>query len=344
MKNNKSRIFQYDFIRAFAIITVVASHVLTNFENTHAEFKIKEYLNTIIRFSVPIFLFLSGVLFRTTADFEYLKKKFLRVLIPYSIVSIPALAFLVWKNNWNFSNLPEIILSYIFGYGFGYYFVFLILFMYILGYLVVKGKLIEKINLILFTSFALQFVWLAFDEFIYAKFGFRDIIIHQFNLNDLVFYLNPLTWSFFFILGFWYQKKENKDFIAKQKAYITTILILVFALYNLRIFFKFGDYTPYGSIIWSVFSTAIILFLTNMNVEKWKSSKAINYLSINSFGIFLIHYFFIYFLVEIEKSTGINFPYVATLIFFPAIILASIAVISAVKKIGGKKSMWIIGS
>lgn len=306
--------------------------------------EIKEYINTIGRFSVPIFLFLSGLFFRTNGDFKYLKDKVLKVLIPYSIISIPATIFLIWKYKWSFANLPEIIFSYLFGYKFGYFFIFIIILTYIIGFLVTKISLKKNINKFLIISFVLQLAWLAVDELVYKKFNLYDKYFYQFQINELIFYRMPITWFSFFALGLWYQDEKSKQLVKKLKNYIFVALGPSFLLYNARIYFNFGDYTPYGSIIWSVFSTLMILSLLNINTENWKLKKLIEYISVRSFAIFLIHYFFLYTLVEIERLTSLKFVYAETLIFFPAIFVATLAVISAVKKITGKYSTWIIGA
>lgn len=320
-------------------------HTLTVFADTPNEVNIKEYLNTVLRFGVAIFIFLAGFFFRQNADWSYIKSKLLKVLVPYTIVSIFASALLVYINNWNLSNVKEIIFSYLLGYKFGYYFIPVIIMMYFLGYLFVRTGLLKHINKLLVLATALQFGWLIFDEQIYQRFDLYNKHFLQFQANELIFYLMPLTWLFFFVLGLWYQKKESIEIVKKEKRTINLVLIFTIILLNLQIFMHFGDYTPHGSIIWSLLCTAIILFLVNLNYDGYilKFRRQIEYLSKESYSIFLLNFFFIYGVFEIEKRADVNFPYWAVLILFPVVFLLTIGVIEVVKRIFGSKSVWIIG-
>ena len=94
MKTNSGRIFQYDLMRAVAIIAVVMTHSMTKFYHTPLEISISQWLNTFMRASIPVFLFLAGLFFHYKADFNYLKQKFIRVLVPYTIFFIPSTIYI----------------------------------------------------------------------------------------------------------------------------------------------------------------------------------------------------------------------------------------------------------
>jgi membrane-bound acyltransferase YfiQ involved in biofilm formation len=340
----KERIFKYDFIRAFAIITVVMSHIFTTFAVTNFEYGLKEYINTILRFSVVIFIFLAGFFFKDVKDLSYLKTKVLRVLVPYSIVSIFATLFLAWKFSWGVDHIVELALSYLFGYQFGYYFILLIIINYIFGYIFVRTNLIKHINKLLLATFILQSIWLMIDESVYRYFNLSNVNFFQFQLNDFFFYRMPLTWLFFFVLGLWYRTEAAKKLVEKYRAWIFALTAASFIILNLQIYFNTGEYTPYGSIIWSVFSTLITLSIVNLNVENIGFKNAINYLSKYSYFIYLIHYFFIYLIIEYARMRGITVPYYLTLVFFPAIMLLSVLITELVKLIFRDKAKAIIGA
>lgn len=340
----KPRIFQYDFIRAFAIISVVFIHVFTSFANTSAEIETKEYINTIFRFGTVIFIFLAGFFFRKNADSKYIKDRLKKILIPYTLISIPATAYLIYSQNWDISNWPEIILSYIFGYKFGFYFIFIIVLLTLIGYVLVKTKLIRHTNKLLIIAIIIQFLWLAIDELIYKNFGFYDKYFFQFRLNDLIIARSLFTWGFFFVLGLWYQEQKSKDLISKYKKWFNFGLLASFIILNIQILFNLGDYTPHGSIIWSIFSSLIIIFLLNLNVEKIKRRAGINYISRISYGIYLVHFFIIYLIFELEKELSIDIPYFTTLLISPVVLFLSIGIVEILRRIFKDKSMWVIGA
>jgi hypothetical protein len=74
----------------------------------------------------------------------------------------------------------------------------------------------------------------------------------------LIFARSIFTWGFFFALGLWYQEQKSKDLISKYKKYLNLGLILSFLILNIQIFLKIGDFTPHGSIIWSIYSSLTI--------------------------------------------------------------------------------------
>ena len=342
---DKKRIYEYDFLRAFAITTVILSHVFTKFDKTPLEYVIKEYINTLIRFSVPMFLFLAGALSKTEkiGSKRYWLKKIIRVAIPYFVFAIPGLLYPIWKYAWTASNWREITASLILGYKFGHFYIFIIITTYFLAYLSYKLKLFRHINLFLFISFILQLLWLALDETIFLKFGLHDEGYLQFNVQELIFYRNPFTWFYFYVLGLWYQENKHQKIISKNKVLIAITTLFLTISYILMRLFNYGDYTPYGSIIWSIYSVGWIFTILSINLKNLKLKQIITYISHRSYTIYLIHYAFIYLLTELSEIYDIKFQYWTNLIFFPLILSISLAIIYVVKRILKGRSPLVIG-
>ncbi len=344
--NNKKRIFKYDLIRAIAILSVLGAHIFTSFASSPNEVIIKEYINTIFRFAVTLFIFLAGFFFHDDKSFSYLKQKIIRVMTPYTFVSIFAITLLIIRYSWKISDWPKTVLSFILGYGYGYYFIPLIIMIYILGYLFVRWNLFKKKWTLLMLATIAQLTWMAIDEWIYHTFNFYNIHLYQFRLNDLLFYRLPIAWILFFALGIWYKSKENQQLVKRYKRWIWLSLGAVFLINNIQIFYKIGDYTPHGSIIWSVLCSFLALALVTIDYEPKDGlfKKAVVYLSKKSYSIFLVHYFFIYFIFMYQKNHSIDIPYWAVLIVYPYVLFASILVVEAIRKLTGKYSYILIGS
>lgn len=106
--NAKKRIFYYDFLRCFAILSVIACHVfaipvvrISNFGSGLWYYSL--FLNTLRDIAVPMFVLISGALLldkkETLAKFT--KKRINRVIIPYSLDNNFYTIYIHVLSNWN---------------------------------------------------------------------------------------------------------------------------------------------------------------------------------------------------------------------------------------------------
>ncbi len=330
-KSFKKRIFIYDFLRAFAIIQVFVCHILTRFNRTQTDFLIKEYINTIARTSVPIFLFLSGYFFKKV-DLKKLLKKLKKILIPYFFASIVSTFLLIEQFHWHILS-KQTFLSILFGYQFGQYFVFIIVYIYILGFLL--KKLLRKTLFILFI-FLTHIFYLQIDECLFLHFRLHEKYFYQFQTGDFLFYRNPFTWFFFFAFGFFLRENKKLDkFFKQNKKTINILFLFIFIFYSIQYFYfplKTIEYTPYGSILWSIFSLLNILYLKYLDIKPSKKiKKIIIYLSKNSYYLFLIHLFFLFKIEQFLKNKQV--PYAFSIIILLIDLFLTIGTIEILKKI-----------
>lgn len=94
MDDLNRRIIWIDNCKAFAIGLVICGHILvsTNSSNSHLD---NMAMVMIYSFHMPLFFILSGLMFKRTRLFECIKKKFTRLMIPYSFFCFFALLFYV---------------------------------------------------------------------------------------------------------------------------------------------------------------------------------------------------------------------------------------------------------
>ena len=325
----KKRIFQYDLLRAIAIIAVVANHTLTKFYNTESDFIIKEYFNTFLRFAVPVFLFLSGALYKKNKKIKYLIHKLKRVLVPYLVYFIPSTLYLFWTYKWPFNDYKLIFSGLILGRDFGYYFIFVIVLIFLLAHFILQfGQSSKYFRVLFILSLIANNIWMSIDEPISQVLNLRSYNFFNFQLNDTLFYRNPLTWFTFFAFGLLYQEIAHKKFTASAKKIIIFFAASAFLTYNLMYYFNIGDYAPYGSIIWAVYSFSTIPLLLSIRVKNSKIKKIIKYISSISYPIFFLHYFILYAFMEIEKISQSTFSYWMAPVCFVCSLGGSILIIT----------------
>jgi len=332
------RIFKYDFLRTVAIVIVVANHILTKFDSTPFENSISDYLNTFLKFAVPLFLFISGALYRIDGNWKYLFRKLWKIVSIYLIYFIPSTIYLWWKESAFETSFKFDFSGLLLGREFGHYFIFVFVSIVIVGFILLRFKTFQKNTLYLFLStLILSLIWLSVDELIYHTYGWYDKNIFHFRLNDLVFYRNPFTWTAFFTFGIWYQKKEVQEGIESKKNLLFGLLLGIFFIYNFMYFNHLGDYTPYGSIIWLLYAMLLIPFFIRLS-KFVKERSFIVSISLVSFHIFLTHYFIIYFLQEINDRTVSGLPYYLAPLLFLIVLFTSTVLSLGIFKTGQYKS------
>lgn len=107
MKPKKTNVYAIDVLRTIAILAVVLIHTssrtLEFFHYDLINFPLTLFLNQLSRFAVPLFFLISGFVLELNYDsnrnyWEYLKKRFGKILIPYLFWS-GVYYFLVFKVN-----------------------------------------------------------------------------------------------------------------------------------------------------------------------------------------------------------------------------------------------------
>ena len=104
MEEKTHRIKYIDYLKCFAIFSVVLGHTLKNM--SHYSVISYSVENVIYSFHMPLFALLSGMFFKASMDFKsFVKKKFNQLLIPYFaevvIVFFVIRPMLSWINNSN---------------------------------------------------------------------------------------------------------------------------------------------------------------------------------------------------------------------------------------------------
>lgn len=312
-KGNKKRILEMDVCRALATIAVIVIHTsaytLSGVKDKGSElYYITLIINQLARFSVPAFVFISGVGLALSykKNTNYFKFEFKRLssIIPEYLIWCFIYLYII-SNNKNFAAWPSLILSGDKAY-YHFYFVPMIVKLYILFpilYIVMR----KKIGLLV--SFLITAGILTTG--------------HYYNIPNLTldFYSkrNILFWIFYFSLGI-YTSGRLYTYIGKLKRYkkftsllfiICTALIIMEAIQGLVQGKPIDYYTTFlrPSIIgYSLSTIAFIFSLSYRNNLPFKFLKSI---SDKSYVMYLAHpsilYYYMNCMKEVDLSLGSGF-------------------------------------
>ncbi|MEI6533663.1 MAG: acyltransferase family protein [Candidatus Roizmanbacteria bacterium] len=313
-----------DSLRALAIILIILIHALSLYLGNDS---IRNIWDTL-QFSVPLFVFCSSHLFiQKHLNFEhlailpYLKKRFLRLLLPYYAYLLFILILSIFtKQITSFSDLVKNIflvgsvdLSWVV-----WLFGSLAIIQVLLWYTYKNNKLFTYISVIIFLACAIWFT------------VYRPSIEYRF----LLWTTWPLLIIFTFIIYKLKEDMENIFFLTSFIAVGTACFYWVLLSNGYPVFFYQHKYPPslyflmYGALGISIFYVIIQKFHHLLQPLQ----PAIHFLSTSSYSLFFIHYAFLEIgkFLHIERSLD---PYLFFLILFSGTILFEIMKEKVIKKI-----------
>lgn len=335
-----------EYLRVIAIIAVVSIHVSGG---TYYEFgNIEQYdwwvaniLNTISRFSVPMFIMISGcvLLGKNIEVKSFYTKKLSRLIPPFIFWSIAYAIFDCLRHDRSFSDFLSIISSGLFITGNTYYhlwylpmFACLMLFVPFLN-LCVLGKKIA------YQEFVFLFVILSF--FMLMK-QISTVAGEVFDLNMSWFETFP--WYIgYFLLGYFIDLYCEKISISNRVTILTiTVILLISSVLNfysasslnvLQDFFILNNTGIFNFIL-----TVSIFYLFVNNRQLFLDNKVISSIATMSFGIYLIHPFILVILRKII-SLFVNNAFISLPLLLISTLITSYFIISILSKIKFIKSV-----
>jgi hypothetical protein len=353
-----SRFLQYIHnLRGLAILFVVGVHA-GGFDSDWATHPgMRQVLHSFFDPSegngTVLFLFIGGFLFQhlTKNQFDYkkfLEQKFLNVILPYIIISIP-LIILRMNTNYESLSLPEGFQDKPLWYQFFHHL--------ITGSHMPPFWFISAIVLFYFSAPLLH----AMDNRNFYRYGFPFVILialftyrPEHNANPLLAYVHFIP---VYIAGMWasYNKERiltlgwkllaplcllfgiltfldlNGNLVAVREMHFETVLserLLMFNFYMLKAL------------------TLTFMLLIIFHKLRERSMPLLEVLGHFSFGVFFVHYILIGLarkLIEVAGFT-LDFSLITYLIFFVFALMLSIVTVRLVKKLTGRYSRYLIGS
>jgi peptidoglycan/LPS O-acetylase OafA/YrhL len=353
-----SRFLQYIHnLRGLAIIFVVGVHAGGYPNDWISHPGVRYFLQTFFDPSegngTVLFLFIGGFLFQhlTHNQFDYrkyLEQKFLNIILPYIIISIP-LILIRLNTNFDSLSLPADFQQRAFTSRFFYHL--------IRGTHMPPFWFISTIVLFYFTAPLLHIA----DNRTFYRYIFPFVLMTCFFTYRPEHNANPIYAYFHFIpiyiLGMW--ASYNRERILKLGWKLIIPLSVVYFALTIR------DLAGYHSIardttfeqvvsgpifIFNIYMfKAVILCLLLLLIFykiRHKQMPLLEILGHYSFGVFFVHYILISITRKLyERTVGvIDFNITSYLIYFMIILMLSIVTVYLVKKLTGRYSRYLIGS
>lgn len=328
----KERVLYLDCLRILATFTVIILHAASQTWHTadvHSyHWQILNIYDSIVRFTVPIFVMISGALFLNndkTLNIKSLYTKNIVRIITAFIFWSALYAVRYYKPGDGLSSLVKRFLK-------GHYHLW---FCYMIVGLYLITPLLRKITADTQSTFYFLMLSLIFTFILPA-------IIHIADSRTLTAMFAKMKWHFtlefssYFVCGYYLSKKEltrkqqNLIYVLGLLGFLSTILISSFV--SLQRGKPFGYY--YGSFTVNVMLESISVFVFfKYKVAKLhfsqKSRQIISILSGCSFGMYLVHILILDYLEKLGFSTltfnaAISVPVVSITVFALSFIVSAV--------------------
>lgn len=324
--NKENRIIYLDYIRSLAICLVILSHIASsgvNMFDVHTyEWHFSNAIQSIVYICVPLLVMTSGVLFMEK------ERKIRRHIINIGIhLIIWSFLYAVYDN---FSSAEEMSFKNIMRYTLqGHYHLWFL--NMIMGlYLICPCLFIWKDRKEIIRYFLA--LWLVF-----LGFGYLSNVFVFYPLIDKMQMKFVMGYTGFFLLGHYLNKFVSVEFINSKLLYIS--LAVTYLITNLGTVILSGGGGSLNAVLYGYFTPNIIIcsicvfLLIKKTVKADKCLKIIQIFSQDSFGIYLIHDFFIIFLAHKNLTIYQYSPYIQIPLAFIFVVLVSWSMVRILRKI-----------
>lgn len=310
----KPRLREFDFVRAFAAMSVIAIHVTAGYT---AYTQSGYYWNQAMRYAVPLFIIISGFLLyfaeRDRPRLSYagfLRKRFQKILLPYLIWTALYTAYSNRQHlaQWAVNDPLHPVLLWakhlVMGTGYVHlYFLLIVLQLYLL-YPLLRNWL-EKYQTLLVAG-----------SFVLTLFSQTMIYLHQIQVLVLPSLGIPYVslfpiWLFYFVFGMLAarHKESWEEKLAGKMLQVTLIWLASFALLlvDSRYTKTFASSIK-PSIMLFCLASYFLFYLICVQVKetRGKIGKWLDWVALHSFLIFLLHPLLVSLLVALANRSGLT--------------------------------------
>jgi peptidoglycan/LPS O-acetylase OafA/YrhL len=343
---DKNRWFEIDLVKAACILGVVCIHSISRRMFTLDP--VGFFLSDWTRFAVPGFIFAAGFLFKKgPVDIKRLATRLLTRIIPPYVVCSLIIVFLGLAERGGRPVLvtrTTILGDLLLGNTIGiYYFVFVIIYLYAFSF--VLRLLSARTILALWVCTIVLTIVFYLNPFIWVPTSLKPVLPRgTFELFFIVM-RHPCVHVFFYMSGWaanlYYPR--IRPFLAKCFTPFLSIAILADIVVLYFIYQPKLDYSPKQLMI-QVHVILTISSLLLLGIRKKFFISAVEYLSRNSYGIFLVHFPFVRYVQRLfpEATARFSFSY-STLVWLGGIV-GSIVVIEIAKIVLRKYSPYVVGA
>lgn len=317
---NQEKIYWADNLRVLATVSVIILHVSADVLYLYGSIS-KLYwwagnlYDSLVRFSVPMFLMLTGALmFRKNYELkDFLKRKFMRIIIPFLFWSLIYLIYNLKTEIYKegqmtlYSILKWVFIQLKTGSSYHLWYIYMIIGIYL--FIPIIGKWIRNSTEkeILYFLFIWLFVTLLNQPYV--------VVLNIKPNIDFTYFSGYIG---YLVLGFYLSIKQfNSNIINKASigliifgASITVLGTYFFTVADGKFSEVFFGYLSPNILI---FSIGIFLLFKNYNYSNTKTASFTRFVSKYSYGIYLVH---VLVLTELAKK-GINCYTVSPIIGIP---------------------------
>lgn len=287
---SKERVVYFDFLRGVAILMVVAIHT---FASTVQQGPLVNdtivLLRQVLNCAVPLFLAISGYFLAKKKNersyVQFWKHQIPKIYIPTLIWSVPYFLLYIWQgHDW----VKGLVLLFVCGFSV-YYFIALIIQYYLLFPLLQKVKMRGVILAFIITMLAISLVsYLS--------------LIEGYNMNSIIKGGPFPVWLVFFVAGIYLGNMKER--VYRIWPWLLLLIVgLIFSFFETKWLYPL-HHIGYGIKPSShIYSLAVIVLLFSQKVQalfppEHRIFRAFAYLGRISFGVYLIHCFFIMLIVH----------------------------------------------
>ena len=292
--NTKNYIHEIGVVRAIACLCIVMLHSViyvlgSDFDSRGIEKVIIEFAN-LISFGTAAFVFISELLLAYSYP-DKLPKGFYKKRAKYILIPFICMAFIyaTFQNYNNITSIPSKFLLNLVG-GYHGWFILVIFQFFILHHIIIKYLSNVSTFKVLSISLGLNIFYLSFFNFT-EPYVENSIFIF---IWDRGYWVSCFGWIFYFTLAYYCGKNYNL-FLEKLNSYRIIISFLFVLMLLSVIFYNKFEILPFGSkrvdmLLFSIFAI-FILFLISKRINK--RIYLLKLISIYSFGIYLLHMFYL---------------------------------------------------
>ncbi|MFV8335297.1 acyltransferase [Flavobacterium sp. RSP29] len=296
------------------------------------EWYIAHFFDSLVRFSVPVFLMITGVLLLSkpiTIDF-FLKKRVTRVVYPFLIWSAVYVLFNLVLNTSNLhsNNLvalfKTVYLQFKDGASYHFWYVYMLIGIYL--FLPIIGKWILNASEKEIRFFLI--IWVLTNFF---KQSYLSNYIPDIGLTYFVGYIG------YPILGFYLYRLQTKKDLAVIGILLFSVgfCITMFGTFLLTRQYGTFNETFYNYLCFNIVLTAsgVFLLVKESNIQNTYFLSVINYVSVNSYGIYLSHVLVLFLLNSVGINSSFLHPFIGIIVTSLLCLLLSVILITSLKRI-----------
>ncbi len=331
------KIEEFTFLRGFAVLAVIAIHTtgyFTKIESFNVLVLLNLWIDMFSQFAVPLFILISGFVLARKYYKNYSVSKFyknrIRSIIPqYLLFSILYTVF----NNWTviktnpLSTTFSLLLNNIWNANASYHlwFFLIIIPLYLLYPLVIKiyifFKNSGKAEFLIALLFVIQMLWM--------------VGLHTSSFPFIK--INFISFLFYFGLGIYVNDRfeQLKEGIKHQTPLFLTISLALtlgssfFIIIGLTLGYDYYSIPSYFFIglelVYPILKISTFLLLLNLAsslvIKRGILTKVVKKFGDYSFGIYLIHIFFIQITIEMLKNNAVDY---SDWLFYPIVFLVTV--------------------